>query len=105
MMSVLTDDFRGLPEALKLTSAVYLAMTLSFQKKLKLFMCFCGLVVRVPGCTTEMYCASCEVQTEFIYVMWKKVDRLCSQVVRVPGYTTEMYCASCEVQTKFVYVM
>jgi hypothetical protein len=29
----------------------------------------CGLVVRVPGCITEMYCASCEVRTEFIYVM------------------------------------
>jgi hypothetical protein len=26
----------------------------------------CGLVVRVPGYTTEMYCDSCEVQTEFI---------------------------------------
>jgi hypothetical protein len=29
----------------------------------------CGLVLRVPGYTTEMYCASCEVRTEFIYVM------------------------------------
>jgi hypothetical protein len=48
--------------------------------------CLCGLVVRVPGYTTEMYCASCEVQTEFIYVMQKKVDRLCGLVVRVPGY-------------------
>jgi hypothetical protein len=28
-----------------------------------------GLVVRVPGYTTEMYCVSCEVRTEFIYVM------------------------------------
>jgi hypothetical protein len=28
-----------------------------------------GLVVRDPGYTMEMYCASCEVQTEFIYVM------------------------------------
>jgi hypothetical protein len=28
----------------------------------------CGLVSRVPGYTTEMYCASCEVRTEFIYV-------------------------------------
>jgi hypothetical protein len=25
----------------------------------------CGLVVRVPGYTTEMYCVSCEVRTEF----------------------------------------
>jgi hypothetical protein len=29
----------------------------------------CGLVVRVPGYRTEMYCASCEVRTGFIYVM------------------------------------
>jgi hypothetical protein len=29
----------------------------------------CGLVVRVPGYGTEKYCASCEVRTEFIYVM------------------------------------
>jgi hypothetical protein len=29
----------------------------------------CGRVVRVPGYTTEMYCVSCEVRTEFIYVM------------------------------------
>jgi hypothetical protein len=29
----------------------------------------CGLVVRVPSYRTEMYCASCEVRTEFIYVM------------------------------------
>jgi hypothetical protein len=35
---------------------------------------------------------SYEVRTEFIYVVWKKVDRLCGIVVRVPGYTTEMYC-------------
>jgi hypothetical protein len=29
----------------------------------------CGLVVRVPGYRTEMYCVSCEVRTEFMYVM------------------------------------
>jgi hypothetical protein len=28
-----------------------------------------GLVVRVPVHRTEMYCASCEVRTEFMYVM------------------------------------
>jgi hypothetical protein len=28
-----------------------------------------GLVVRVPGYRTEIYCVSCEVRTEFIYVM------------------------------------
>jgi hypothetical protein len=29
----------------------------------------CGLVVRVPGYTTEIYRDSCEVRTEFIYVV------------------------------------
>jgi hypothetical protein len=52
-----------------------------------------------------MYCVYCEVRTEFIYVMWKKVDRLCGLVVKVPGCRTEMYCASCEVRTEFMYVM
>jgi hypothetical protein len=33
----------------------------------------CGLVVRVPGYRTEIYCASCEVRTGFIYVMYKIV--------------------------------
>jgi hypothetical protein len=28
----------------------------------------CGLVVRVPGYRTEMYCVSCEIRTEFIYI-------------------------------------
>jgi hypothetical protein len=28
-----------------------------------------GLVVRVTGYRTEMYCVSCEVRTEFMYVM------------------------------------
>jgi NAD-dependent SIR2 family protein deacetylase len=64
----------------------------------------CGLVVRVHGYTTEMYCVSCEVRTEFMYVLCKKIDRLCGLVVRVHGYTTEMYCASCEVRTEFIYV-
>jgi hypothetical protein len=29
----------------------------------------CCLVIRVPGYITKMHCASCEVRTEFIYVM------------------------------------
>jgi hypothetical protein len=59
-------------------------------------------VVRVPGYRPEMYCASCEVRTKFIYVMQKKVDHVCGVVVRVPGYRTEMYCVSCEVRTEFM---
>jgi hypothetical protein len=51
-----------------------------------------------------MYCVSCEVRTEFMYVMWKKVDRLCYLVVGVPGYRTQMYCASCEVRTECIRI-
>jgi hypothetical protein len=29
----------------------------------------CGLVARDPGYRTEMYCAFCEVRTEFIHVI------------------------------------
>jgi hypothetical protein len=65
----------------------------------------CGLEFRVLGYTTEMYCDSCEVRTEFIYGTQNKVDRLCGLEFRVPGYTTEMYCVSCEVRTEFIYVM
>jgi hypothetical protein len=32
-------------------------------------LCLCGLVVRVPGYRSEMYCVSYEVRTEFKYVM------------------------------------
>jgi hypothetical protein len=39
-----------------------------------------------PGFRTEMYCVPCEVRTEFVYIMSKKVDRLCGLVVGVPGY-------------------
>jgi hypothetical protein len=61
-------------------------------------------VVRAPGYRVEMYCISCEIRTDFIYVMQKKVDRLLGLVVRVPDYRTEMYCVSCEVRTDFIYV-
>jgi hypothetical protein len=36
----------------------------------------CGLVVRVSGYTTEMYCVSCEVRTEFMYVMSSKILKM-----------------------------
>jgi hypothetical protein len=65
----------------------------------------CSLMVRVPSYRTELYCVSCEVRAEFIYVMLKKIDRLCGLVVRIPIYRTEMYCVSCEVRTEFIYVM
>jgi hypothetical protein len=67
--------------------------------------CHCGLVVGVPDYEMKMYCVSCEVRNEFIYVMLNKVDLLYGQVVRVPGYTTEMYCVSCDLRTEFIYVM
>jgi hypothetical protein len=33
---------------------------------------FCGLVVRVPGYRTEMYFVSCEVQSEYIYMLCRR---------------------------------
>jgi hypothetical protein len=44
----------------------------------------CGQVVRVPGYTTEMNCASCEVRTEFICYVEESRPPLWSH--RVPGY-------------------
>jgi hypothetical protein len=49
--------------------------------------CLCGLVVRVPGYTTEMYCVSCEVRTEFIFYveesrlpLWSSGRSSCLQI-------------------------
>jgi hypothetical protein len=47
--------------------------------------CLCGLVVRVPGYGTEMYCVSCEVRTEFICYVEESGPPLWL-VVRVLGY-------------------
>jgi hypothetical protein len=33
----------------------------------------CGLVVRVPGYRTELYCAFCEVRTEFWVFLWQSL--------------------------------
>jgi hypothetical protein len=68
---------------------------LPVRYELNLYICYAeesssGLVVRVPGCRTEMYCVSCEVRAQFIYVMKEKVDRLYDLVIRVPAYRTEM---------------
>jgi hypothetical protein len=52
-----------------------------------------GLVVRVPGYRTKMYCASCEVRTEFIYIyisyveasrppLWSSGQSSCLQIQR-----------------------
>jgi hypothetical protein len=60
----------------------------------------CGLVVRVLGYTTEMYCASCEVRTECKCYVEESRPPLWSS-----GNITEMYCTSCEVRTKFIYVI
>jgi hypothetical protein len=78
-------------------------VSLIFSLPNVLFDRFCGLLVRVPGYRADLYCVSCEVRTEFIYFILKKVDRLCGLVVRVPGCRTEMYCVPCEVRTEFIY--
>jgi hypothetical protein len=59
-------------------------------------------VVRVPVYIKDMYRASCEVRTEIINIVYKKVDLLFVIVVRVPDFLTAMYCASCEVLTQFI---
>jgi hypothetical protein len=46
-----------------------LVLVVLFCKHISSLDHLCGLVVRVPGYTTEMYCAFCKVRTEFIYVM------------------------------------
>jgi hypothetical protein len=46
----------------------------------------CGLVVRVPGYITEMYCVSCEIRTEFICYVEESRPPLWSSGQRVPGY-------------------
>jgi hypothetical protein len=59
MTSALTDDFRGLSETLQITSAVSLSRQI--VKVIHVLLWSSG--------PTEMFCASCEVRTEFIYVM------------------------------------
>jgi hypothetical protein len=44
---------------------VDLVVIIAFGEEYRL----CGPVVRVPGYRKYMYCVSCEVRTEFIYVM------------------------------------
>jgi hypothetical protein len=52
------------PKQIRYDALVYIVTQLSFGYER-----FRSLVVRVPGYTTEMYCASCEVRTELMYVM------------------------------------
>jgi hypothetical protein len=40
----------------------------------------CDSYINIPSPQTYKSCVSCEVRTEFIYVMWKKVDCFCSLV-------------------------
>jgi hypothetical protein len=63
-------------------------MNINFTHVLR---CRCGLVVRVPGYRTEMYCVSCEIETEFevqteLICYVEESDRLCGLVVTVLGY-------------------
>jgi hypothetical protein len=50
-----------------------------------------------------MYCISCEVRTEFIYVMQKKIDHLCGLVVRVPKTTDSEVPGSIPGATRFFW--
>jgi hypothetical protein len=42
-------------------------------------------LVRVRACGAGLCCVSCEVRTEFVCVMWRKVECLCGLVVGVPA--------------------
>jgi hypothetical protein len=55
----------------------------------------CGLVVRVPGYRMEMYCASCEVRTEFI--CYVEESRPTASVF----YWSEFLATDPEVQVRF----
>jgi hypothetical protein len=62
-MACLFTSLQGLNKPVKnLSSTLFRFIVVTLDR-------LCGLVVRVPVYTTEMYCASCEVRTEFIYVM------------------------------------
>jgi hypothetical protein len=63
-----------------------------------------GLVVGVPDYTTEMYCASYEVRTEYIYYVKESRPPVWSSA-QSSWLHNGMYCASCEVRTKYIYVM
>jgi hypothetical protein len=49
-----------------LTLYAYFLIPILFTICTSTFDRLCGLVVRVPGYTTELYCVSCEVRAEFI---------------------------------------
>jgi hypothetical protein len=71
--------FFPLPQALLLSLIILFSFhrfaLLNLSSPLFTYLCYssiscdrlCGLVVRVPGYTTEMYCVSCEVRTKFTY--------------------------------------
>jgi hypothetical protein len=61
------ERFRDFPVSVFMADGVNDQTSLIYIEYIRLYMrC---LVVRVPGYWTEMYCASCEVRTQFIYVM------------------------------------
>jgi hypothetical protein len=64
---------RAIYSHLSETAILCLSLSLSLEAMHNIYLGshsrLCALVVRVPGYRTEMYCVSCEVRTEFIYVM------------------------------------
>jgi hypothetical protein len=55
------------------------------QALFKQFKIYSTVPLWSSGPSSWLYCVSCEVQTEFINVKYKKVDLLCGLVVRVIG--------------------
>jgi hypothetical protein len=57
-------------KGMKIILTALFCVKFSVQRKAQIrFDSPCGLVVKVPSYRTEMYCVSCEVRAEFIYVM------------------------------------
>jgi hypothetical protein len=54
----------------------------------------CGLVARVPGYTTEMYCVSCEVRTGFINIRGSHLAAVMCTTVQVSDTAVVDYVTS-----------
>jgi hypothetical protein len=71
-----------------------------FYKRQIIFECggrdrLCGLVVRVPAYRTEIYCFSCEVRTQYIYIymlppLWSSGQSFWLQIQRF-GFDSRRY--------------
>jgi hypothetical protein len=65
----------------------YSGVTVNWEKPtIWAYISLCRASIYLPPEKVLGHYVSCDVRTEFIYDMYKKVDRLCGLVVIVPGY-------------------